>query len=190
MTPEITYIVSAEQRPVALALMLGSLVLQTHEEWEAIVTDIAFNPVIANKHELVCSIDTRIRYLRSGAENLYGAAEEGVAAATGEWLCFPSDDGYYCPWFGERMLKAARDNDWDMVYCDIVMGGAQCHRVLGAKPSRCNIDKTNFMVRRDWFDAFDSKLTDYQQSDGIFVEKLVGRGIRHGRLAEVLCVHN
>ena len=135
-------------------------------------------------------MDPRIRYDWHPDENLYVSAERGISLAEGDWCAFPSDDGYYCPWFAERMVKAAIENNWALVYCDIVLGGPSRHFLLQQNPHKCAIDKTGFLVRKHWCDGFDSKFTNYQESDGIFIEKLIGRGIQHGAVREILAVHN
>jgi glycosyltransferase involved in cell wall biosynthesis len=190
LSEKISFIVSAHHRPLALRCMLSSLVIQTHDNWEAIVTDRAEDVECAHLHEEFCRIDPRIKYDWNPTRNLYESAERGESLCSGEWLAFPSDDGYYCPWFAERMINAANLNNWELVYCDIVLGGPSLHFLLQQHPHKCAIDKTGFIIKHSWFDGFDSKFENYQESDGIFIEKVVSRGIRHGYLREILCVHN
>ncbi len=198
----ISFIITAFNRPLALRTCLSSLVQQTHEEWEAMIVDNS--PDMGGENVPLIDMDKRIRWMdvsehtaieanSSGHKySLYKATELGVQwTARGDWLCFPNDDSYYCPWFAERMLSAAESNQWDLVYCDIVMGGSGGHHLLEAAPKRCQIDKTNFLLRREWFQGFShGHGLDYPQADGFMIEELVRRGIRHGRVPEVLCVHN
>jgi len=55
------------------------------------------------------------------------------------------------------------------------------------------IDKTGFMVRRGWFNGFPGKkMLDPGPApcDGMLIDGLVGRGIKHGKVKEILMVHN
>jgi GT2 family glycosyltransferase len=196
--PKVSFVVSAFNRPVELKLCLLSLALQTDPNWEIIVVDNSDDDHKATRNSLTYSginryirttNDTRI----SGApheHSLYRATEMGVAAAKGKWLCFPNDDSYYCPWFLERMLGAAKANSWELVYCDLVAGGPKEHHWMRTEPRRCQIDKTCFLVKRGWFRGFDHRPEVYAQADGLLIEDLVARGIRHGRVGQCLVVHN
>lgn len=196
----ISFIVAAHSRPMALMCVLASLCQQTRADWEAIVVDNAEVDAISDQHQDICVMDPRIRYMRTTEQtlvagaihgrSLYMAAEIGVDASSGEWLCFPNDDSYYCPWFAERMLRAADIHRWHLVYCDLVAGGRQGHWLLQASPRLCCIDKTNFVMRREWFKGFNHDPEHYPQADGMLIEDLVRRGIAHGRVSEILVVHN
>jgi hypothetical protein len=136
-------------------------------------------------------MDERILYRVHPSPNIYYGAEwAALEEAKGKFLAFPNDDGYYSPPFAERLLDAAELNNWDLVYSDIVLGGPSRHFLLQQQPHKCAIDKTGFIINRSCFDGFDSKDTNYQESDGIFIEKVVSRGIRHGAVREILAVHN
>lgn len=199
----ISFIVTAYNRPLALRTCLSSLCQQTNDQWEVAVMDNSVPGSDLDEHARLCEMDRRIRYHyvrplteigsnKSGhTHSLYKATEIGVERTSGWWLCFPSDDSYYCPWFAERMLHAATKAAWDLVYCDIVMGGSKEHHVLEASPRACCIDKTSFLLRRSWFQGFSQGHGEsYPQADGLMIEELVRRGIRHGRVPEVLVVHN
>lgn len=199
----ISFIVTAYNRPLALRTCLSSLCQQTEDQWEVAVMDNSVPGPDLDEHAQFCKMYrciryhyvrplTEIRINKSGhTHSLYKATELGVERTTGDWLCFPSDDSYYCPWFAERMLRAAEKNSWDLVYCDIVMGGPEGHYLLEARPKPCCIDKTNFIMRREWFQGFPQGHGDsYPQADGLMIEELVRRGIRHGRVQEVLVTHN
>ena len=199
----ISFIVTAYNRPLALRTCLSSLCQQTIEDWEIKIMDNSDHFYLQNKEVYEGFHYSRMSYQTtkdktitdansSGHKySLYKATEIGVENTKGKWLCFPNDDSYYCPWFTERMLRAAEKNTWDLVYCDIVMGGPKEHHLLEARPKLCCIDKTNFIMRREWFQGFPQGHGDsYPQADGLMIEELVRRGIRHGRVPEVLCVHN
>jgi len=89
--PKCSFIVSAYDRPDALALLLLSLKLQTEPDFEVIVCDNAAEL----EHPRPCIFDPRINWLWTGTTcaNCYQSSNSGVQHATGEYLCFPSDDG-------------------------------------------------------------------------------------------------
>ena len=196
-TPVCTFVVSAFNRPVELKLCLLSLVCQSRVDWSAIVTDNAMDSTYRdlNRDAVEWVGDPRIQYAYTGdqAKNCYISANIGAQEAEGEWLAFPSDDGYVCPWYLERMLRRAAD--LDLVYCDIVLGSAQSHRFLSQQPRCCEIDKTGFSVRREWFNRVGGFVIENvdggaSTADGQFIERVVAAGARHGKVDEVLVVHN
>ena len=197
---KISFIVSAYERPKALRTCLSSLVQQTEEDWEAIVVDNS-HVDFQLEHLALCKMDKRIRYLPKSqltaikgaihAFSVYKATDLGIEDATGDWLCCPSDDSYYCPWFAERMLAHAERNDLQLVYCNIVMGGPREHHPMICHPRLCCIDKTNWMVRRECWQGWTGASGEtYPQADGLTIEAMVKRGLRHGRLDQCLVVHN
>jgi hypothetical protein len=122
---------------------------------------------------------------------LYTATEIGAEMAAGEWICFPNQDSYYAPVFAQRMLALAAEEYVEFIHCDIVLGGpGHGYFTLHTAPRNCAIDKTCFMLRREWFQGFPDKHSNYELADGFFVESLVNRGIKHRRLEQVLVVHN
>jgi hypothetical protein len=112
----------------------------------------------------------------------------------GDWLCFPSDDSYYVPRFAEFMLRAATENHWEFVYCNMVYDPrlhVQHYGVLDQRPVIGGIDKTGFIVTRRAFDAvggWPPHPNDFR--DGALAEKLVAAGIAHGKLPDVMVFHN
>jgi glycosyltransferase involved in cell wall biosynthesis len=198
---KLSFIVTAFNRPDALRTCLSSLVQQTFTDWEAIVCDNSDNAANLGSNAIMTSMDQRISYKFTGGDvgidgtihkySLYQATEMGIADSTGAWLCLPNDDSYYCPWFAERMLAAAERENWELVYSDIVMGGAGGHYPMQCSPRLCCIDKTNFIVKRSrWNGWVNATGAGYAQADGHTVMDLVARGIRHGRVPELLVVHN
>jgi glycosyltransferase involved in cell wall biosynthesis len=182
---------------------LASLIDQTCEDIEIIVTDNSKDPVTIEKIKELCTVDPRIHYEwthersfvnfpRVGIPSLYDAAEIGISMTTGEWICTPNCDSYYPPVFAERLLRYADENNLDFVFCDFVQGRPDMnYHYFFARPEGCLIDKTCFMVKREWFPSeWPGKVELYGVADGVLVNELVAKGIRHGRLAEVLCVHN
>jgi hypothetical protein len=204
MKPAITYIVSAFNRPLHLRGCLASLQVQTDPWLEVVVADNAPDLDMQGEHNaVVCEMrDKRFSRVNTAAHSsgpqfdCYWSAEWIVdnGLVHGEYIVLPSDDSYYVPVFQETMLAAARANDWALCYCDMLYDrrghGRYHHKVVA--PRVCEIDKTCFMLRRDCWIGFPTKPQTLKASscDGEMIEELVRRGVRHGRVDEVLCVHN
>lgn len=192
-SPKITFIVSAwgRRRPLCLRTMLSSLIVQTEPRWEAIVIDMEH----VDAHESYCRMDSRISYSHGEHKTIYHASEYAATLASGDWLAFPSDDGYYCPYFATKMIEKGEVDNLDLVLCDLMYGGAlpgekQRYWKLDTHPQKCSIDKTSFVVRRSKMIPFSAKDYDVQQSDGIFAEELIASGAKWGKVAEILACHN
>lgn len=191
----ISYIVSAYNRPLQLIGCLSSLISQTHKDFEIIVTDNhpeAMNRIVITDIRSYGSFD--ITYLRTKMETCYHSAEHAAfAAAKGEWLVFASDDSFYVPDFAQIMLDASAG--FDLVYCDCVYDKRRTgkYEVMYSHPKVGHIDKTNFMVRKEWFvraDGFPEKLPPGGCSDGLLIEKLISMGARHRNVDQVLVFHS
>lgn len=206
--PRISFIVSAFNRPGRLRTCLAAIADQTYPEWEAIVVDNSDNAIHRWGHfSIAFTLNRRrIRHVDTSkrvpnpsllsptvkhTRCLYTAAEIGAGMASGEWLAFPNDDTAYPPLFAERMIWFAEHNNFDLVYCNFILGGAEMdYRFVEANPWNCSCDKTAFIMKKSWFEGFPHKEDKYDIADGLLLESLVARGIRHGRLAQCLIVHN
>lgn len=164
---EISYIVSAFNRPVMLPVCLWAIKGQTNPRFECFVTDNATDPKIAALHKRAVADlrDKRFHYIHTAKKikvsDCYWSAEHAAKQAKGTWLCFPCDDTYLVPEFGRRMLLAGYVNGWDIVICGDTVVGPECNGQLGYKvwkmfPGRAT--KTTFIVRRDAFPGFTGKL--------------------------------
>lgn len=199
---KVSFIIGCFDRPYRLRTCLASIADQTFTDWEAVVVDNCPDPIMVQLHRSFCDMDSRIRYEyvgersfepQIGIRSLYTASEIGVKMTTGEWLSFPNDDSYYAPWYLERMLKRAEEQRLDFVYCNLVHGRPDiAHYALDCHPHACAIDKTNFLMKRSWFpERWPHQLDgQYGVADGLLVNDLVARGIRHGKLPQLLVVHN
>jgi hypothetical protein len=127
------------------------------------------------------------------AKNCYDSANIAAKSATGEWLCFPSDDSLYVCKFSEIMLEEAAKNNADLVYCDCVyrqdkaVGSWPNYQVLNTQPKMGRIDKTCFIVKRELFSGFPPHPKGWQ--DGALIEQLVAQGVRHVKASGILVVH-
>ncbi len=168
--PDITYIVSAFNRPVMLPVCLWSIKGQSHQDFECIVADNADHEPTAKAHEQAVKQlnDPRFEYVRTHGKtevsDPYWAAEYIMRTyECGRWLCFPCDDTYLVPQFAQRMLLEAHRRNADFVYCHKILVGPEAsggweagYCVWGIQMHRT--PKTSFIVKRDAFKAFEGKL--------------------------------
>ena len=200
---KLSFVVVAFGNPNTLRTCLSSLIDQTEQDFEIILVDNTPSKEKGVQNRNLSAMDPRITYSWTAPHTaiiqppirhkrcLYTATEIGVGLAKGEWLAFPSADDYYVPFFAERMLRKASEDDLQFVHCDVVLGSpTHSYFLLKTAPHNCSIDKCSFIMKRDLFEGFKSKHINYELADGLFVEELIIRGIKHGRLDEVLACHN
>lgn len=201
--PDISYIVSCYDRPKLLPVCLYSLQAQTHEDFEVLVTDNATDPRIAAQHrravEQLC--DDRFRYFRTAGKvkvsDCYWSAEWAVKIASGKWFCFPCDDSYYAPEFGQRMLGAAYANAWRFVSCNAIIGpeasGGSGYALW--KMPLGKVTKTCFLIHSETFHklgqfAGKPSISQAMAADYALSALVAKRRIRAGNIDHVMVVHN
>lgn len=200
-SPDISYIVSAYNRPLQLRTCLASIAAQTHQRFEVIVTDNAIDNGIAKaQKEMIAQFDKRFRYVRTTRKievsDCYYSAEYAVKnMASGTWYGFPCDDTYYMPEFGSRMLAAAYKNSWDFVYARSVVVGPEAAGGSGYRLWTQTVGhtvKTCFLIRASVFPGFGGKpdVPVPVAADYFFGTQMVENGISMGAVDEVLLVHN
>ena len=174
-----------------LPIVLHALAVQTMPHFEVLVTDNSPDKMTQYKNDEIVELlqDGRFRHYVTASANCYRAADLAAKEAHGEFLCFPSDDSYYVPRFAEIMLKAAEANRWDLVYSNMVYDprfNGRHYAAINVLPMLNSIDKTGFILKRSWFEGFSQS----DKADGELIESLVARGIRHGKVNDILMVHN
>lgn len=185
--PKVSLIVSTYHQPDKLACLLYALKVQTYADFEVLVADNSMDPAMLYRNaSLVCDLnDFRFHHLATGPNDCYGAAEKLVPEAAGEYLGFPSDDGYYVPGFLDLMMK----HNADLIYCDMVYDPRYCGKwaAIECQPKLGYIDKGGFLLRRKLFTRFPD---DHRLADGILINELMARGISHAKAVGLLWVHN
>lgn len=176
-----SFIVSAFDRPDALACLLYSLKIQTEPDFEVIVTN--------NGTRSLSVADPRFEYFGPELRDCYESANYGATLATGEYLCFPSDDGYYAPRFLELMLRHGANAD--LIYSNCVYDGHGCEcGFMDAAPKCGSIDKGGFLVRRSLFTGFLGPFGADRAADGWLIEELVRSGASQQKVPILGWVHN
>lgn len=198
---DISYIVSAYNRPKSLVTCLASLVDQSHDNFEVIVTDNADDDQMANENRKVVQRfkDNRLFYFRTTKKikisDCYWSAEWAINnVVKGKYLCFPCDDCYYVPTFGEKMLNYSKLYGWDLVCCDVLYRwNSGQHGILYVKPDRALGTKTSFIVNSAKFNGFRMKPKDKAApcaADATALLDICKDGTKWGTVQQVLVVHN
>ncbi len=193
----VSCVISAYDRPKYLNACLASLDVQVVPH-EVIVCLNSVDRRMNEAHIEVCERygATPLLTGKLGAKCCYSSAEIAVERASGEWLWFGSDDSLVGACFLDLMVRAAKEKDLELVYCDmsydpparISRPGRYCH--LSAHPALNEIDKTNFLIKRKWFKGFPGKrLEGGAGADFLVVEDAIRRGAKHGKAEGILLFH-
>jgi len=210
---ELTYIVSAFNRPAMLPVALWSIAGQSHQDFECIVADNSDNEDTAGEHrKIVEQINSffsipKFFYVRTHKKtkvsDCYWAAEwivQNIKFAKGRWLCFPCDDTYLVPEFAQRMLIEAAKRTADFVYVKHIVCGPEA---LGGPETAYAVwdqrlhrtAKTSFIVKRSVFNevgGFQGKMDrpGTVNADYFFSSQMVAAKKRIACVDQVLLVHN
>lgn len=192
-----SFIVSAFDKPDQLCSLLYALKVQTEQDFEVIVCDNSPNRCnLAPVAKMGNCGAPQFRYVHTGPTccNCYQSANLAAAEdAHGDYLCFPSCDGWYTPTFLADMLRPGVD----LTYCDMLYdprGDTQTpqrYRVIDVMPKLGCIDKGGFLIRRDKFQPFPWKEPSGEVfADGMLIERLIASGVTHAKVPGVLFAHN
>lgn len=192
MPPDISFIVTAHSKPDALRITLGSLQLQKDVKIEILVSNNAKDKM-QTRISNVCA-GYQVKEILNSAPECYSAIEKLAPLATGKFLCFPSEEDYYTPVFGRKLLDHARRYKLHLVYCDCLYDSRYTggYEVMRAQPLIAHIDKGGFLLRRNLFKKFPGTPDEAIPAlcDGLLIEELRRDGISFGKIPEVLWVHN
>lgn len=134
---------------------------------------------------------------RMGCGQCYESANMAAKWATGEWLCFPSDDSLYVQGFSKIMLETAQRESADVVYCDLdyrqgsERSNWKPYTILEASPTMGRIDKTGFIIKRELFNEFGG-FPQHPRfwSDGqLFNQLVIWKSIKMAKAPGCLAVH-
>jgi len=196
----ISYIVSVYDRVRSLRACLASIDAN-QEDKELLVCCNSTLPGDIEACELVSAqFGAVVHSTGFSCDNCYDSANLIAPKATGDWVCFPSDDSLYVEGFSSIMLETADRFKADLVYCDCVYrqsegtyksgGGARrwpAYSVLDVQPRMCCIDKTTFILRRELFKGFPPHEKNFL--DGALIDQLVAQDVRYAKAPGILAVH-
>ena len=118
--------------------------------------------------------------------------------AKGKWLCFPCEDCYYPPEWGQRMLMAGLASNLDLILCDNnITGpepcGANRYMVLNLGTSAFPGYKPSFLVKASKFPGWLNKPTIGACSgvDRTTLQTMISDSdIRWGAVRDLFYFHN
>lgn len=128
-----------------------------------------------------------VNYFNQPNRNDFGQekAAHGLNAARGTYVGFFNIDDEYESNYIEKMVRKAKAEDLDLVYCDFI--NKEGSTIFGQP--KINIGTRGmFIVRTDVGRKIGYNHRDYG-ADGRFLEELVAAGVKHARLEEVLYRH-
>ncbi len=190
--PDISFLVTANSKPEALAITLTSLNLQKKCSIEILVSNNATGQMREDITSICEMCD--VTEVQNDEPECYSATNMLAKRARGKFLCFPSEEDYYTPIFGQKLLAHARRFKLDLVYCDCIYDSRYIgsYEVMRVQPIIGHIDKGGFLLKRQLFHGWPDTPTLPISSlcDGKLIENLRGDGISFGKIPEVLWVHN
>ena len=117
--PDVTVVVPTHDRSALLARTLSGVLSQREVAFEVVVVDDGSTddtPAL-----LAASNDPRLRSIRNEQSRMVAAARnQGIDAATAEWVAFLDDDDLWAPNKLARQLQAAQQSNASWVYCGFV----------------------------------------------------------------------
>jgi succinoglycan biosynthesis protein ExoO len=115
-TPTVTVLLAAYNAEAFLQRAVSSALAQSIDELELVIVDDASTDDTAKLVERLAATDRRIRLVRQRSNGGPAAARNaGLDVATGEWIAVLDADDAYMPHRLERMVRAARTIDADVV---------------------------------------------------------------------------
>ena len=96
---------------------LQSLHNQTHENLQIILVDDGSTDKTYSICDNWAKNDKRIHVIHQARSGVAAARNAGLYSAKGEYISFIDSDDYLDSHFYEKMLKAAKDNNADVVTC-------------------------------------------------------------------------
>jgi glycosyltransferase EpsH len=98
---------------------LKSLTLQTFKDFEVIIVNDGSTDNTENKiNSVLRNADFPWKLLNQQNQGVSAARNNGLIEANGEYICFLDGDDYYDAFFLEKMYNKAKENDYDMVFCN------------------------------------------------------------------------
>ncbi len=155
--PLVSVIVPAINQPDHLKHILGSLVNQSYENWEAIVVSDAGEDI----QKIALSIDpsNRIQYLNlSDHPGLSSARNIAIASSSGSVICYLDSD-VFLPEHIATVIDTLKNNQADFVYSKVIIAEekGRSGKAMGALPgktdtiySKDRLDVSNYIPINTW----------------------------------------
>lgn len=121
MYPQLSVIVTVYNCEKYIERCLRSLLRQTCQCFEVILVNNGStddSPAILDRY---AKKDSRFRVISQENLGVAGSRNSGLAACSGEYVCFVDADDYVDPTFCEALLDAVKADDCDLAVCDYAM---------------------------------------------------------------------
>ena len=185
----------AYKRPDALPILIHSLKVQTSNDFSLTIYHDGFDQEMSDIFEMYKQkypdfFDYKFSEIR---HNDWGHSLRGIAIteAQSPYLLITNDDNYYCPTFVEEMLTKIKDEDSDIVICDMLHSHFNYKKYFRTFPKSESIDigaiicRTKLAQKVGWRDkGF--------RGDGTYCEDLLYAkpNVKVSKVKRTLFVHN
>lgn len=144
MNPQVSVIVPVHNAQATLKRCVNSIIHQEYTDLELLLVDDGST----DRSGLICdefaAQDERIAVIHKANSGVSDARNQGLSRARGKYLQFVDSDDWITPDATKRLVKAADDNDCDLVITDF-------YRVIGERLSpKGNIDETEAFSREKY----------------------------------------
>jgi hypothetical protein len=198
--PFLEIVIVTFERVNQLMCLLWSLESQTTKDFKVRVIHDGSNP---EAEQAVTQFSTKssfkIRYDESTRRfNDYGHSlrQWGLQESLSAYLLLTNDDNYYTPNFIEEMIGSAKENNADIVYCDMVhshvikdLPNPIGYQTLITSENSCRIDIGCFIFKATLGQNVGFRSRGFA-ADWTFFEDMLSLQPRVVKLPKVLFVHN
>ena len=158
--PLVSIIVPVYNVEKYVAKCLDSLLQQTYRDIEIIVVDDGTKDRSGEICDEIAKNDKRVKVFHKKNGGLSSARNYGIRKAKGDYICLVDSDDYVRSGFVELMLRAAQEDDADVVVCGyneqkpekMVLTGEQAAIRLLIQQDNMEIIAWNKMYKRSLFD--------------------------------------
>ncbi len=117
--PKISVIIPAYNVEKYVEKTLKSLIDQTFYDFEAIIiNDGSTDNTEKIIKEVLQNANFQWKLINQENQGVSAARNRGIIDSKGEYICFLDADDYYHPSFLEKMYNKAKENNYDVVFCN------------------------------------------------------------------------
>ncbi|MGB4434253.1 MAG: glycosyltransferase family 2 protein [Defluviitoga tunisiensis] len=117
--PKISVIIPAYNVEKYIEKTLKSLIDQTFKDFEAIIiNDGSTDNTEKIIKEVLQNANFQWKLINQENQGVSAARNRGIIDSKGEYICFLDADDYYHPSFLEKMYNKAKENNYDVVFCN------------------------------------------------------------------------
>lgn len=167
--PEISIIIPVYNAGKYLRQCLDSIIAQTFTDWECILVDDGSTDDSGSICDEYVQKDKRFRVIHKPNGGVSDARQAGLDAAKGEFIIHADPDDWVEPKMLEELLFKAKDENADMVICDMIWEHGPYTELHAERPTSldneiilCDLFEgkihgscCNKLVRRDLFRQYD-----------------------------------